>query len=169
MSKIFLIGEQSLKDFNISDNLDANYLTPAISTAQEVYLQQIIGTRLLEAIKGMVGDGSIRENDDYKLLLDEYITPYLQFKVAAELAVPLAFKERNAGIYQTNNEYLTNTIMKDVKYLESHYNDRADFYAIRMTNYIKANSNKYPEYSQNCSCDGGVTISKSNDCQIYLG
>ena len=33
-NKVFLIGEQSLKDFNINDNLDANYLNPAIHTAQ---------------------------------------------------------------------------------------------------------------------------------------
>ena len=72
-NKVFLIGEQSLKDFNINDNLDANYLNPAIHTAQEIYLQQIIGTKLLEKIKDMIANNSL--TDDYKLLLDDYITP----------------------------------------------------------------------------------------------
>lgn len=170
MSKVFLIGEQSLKDFNICDNLDANYLNPAISVSQEVYLHQLIGTRLLETIKGMVGDGSISDldNQHYKILLDDYITPYLQHKVIAEITIPIAYKTRNAGVIQTNNEYVVNTQMKDAKYLENYYNDRADFYAIRMTKYIVANVSDYPEYNACGNCCGDINANDGINTNIYL-
>ena len=165
-NKVFLIGEQSLKDFNINDNLDANYLNPAIHTAQEIYLQQIIGTKLLEKIKDMIANNSL--TDDYKLLLDDYITPYLQFKVSAELVIPIAYKTRNAGVVVTNNEYVTNTQMKDATYLKNHYEDRADFYSIRLSKYLNANRGKYPEYRQSSVCKGDVTASSTFESNIYL-
>lgn len=166
---VLLISEKTLKEFNIADNLDATYLTPAIMTSQDIYLTQIIGSKLVDKIKLLVSTGEIvnEENKEYKILLDDYITAYLQYKACAELTLPLAYKERNAGVVQTNNEYVVNTGMKDAKYLESYYNDRADYYGLRMTAYIKANSTYFPEY--NCSgCDGSVSPSNSTDCQIYL-
>lgn len=165
-NKVFLIGEQSLKDFNINDNLDANYLNPAIHTAQEIYLQQIIGTKLLEKLKDMVANNSL--TDDYKMLLDDYITPYLQFKVSAELVIPIAYKTRNAGVVVTNNEYVTNTQMKDATYLKNHYEDRADFYSIRLSKYLNANRGKYPEYRQSSVCKGDITASTTFESNIYL-
>lgn len=167
-NKIFLISEKTLKGFAVAENLDAVYLNPAISEAQDIHLTQLIGSKLVKKIEEMVMDGSINENKDYKLLLDEYISAYLQYKTVASLVIPLAYKERNAGIIQTNNEYVVNTGMKDANYLRGYYNDLADYYGLRMTTYIQANSTKYPEY-YNCSCNGDITASNSTDCGLYLG
>lgn len=169
MSKVYLISERTLKGFVVAENLDSAYLNPAISEAQDIHLQQIIGTKLLNKIEDLVADGSIQNENAYKLLLDEYITPYLQYKTVASLVIPLAYKERNAGVVQTNNEYVYNTGLKDANFLRGYYSDKADFYSIRLTNYIQANSSDYPEYFNSCACSGDVIASKSTDCQIYLG
>ena len=166
-NKVFLISEKTLKGFAVAENLDAVYLNPAISEAQDIHLTQLIGSKLVKKIEEMVMDGSINENKDYKLLLDEYISAYLQYKTVASLVIPLAYKERNAGVVQTNNEYVVNTGMKDANYLRGYYNDLADYYGLRLTTYIQANSTIYPEY-YNCSCNGDITASNSTDCGLYL-
>lgn len=169
MSKVFLISEKTLKGFVVAENLDSTYLTPAISEAQDIHLQEVIGTKLLNKIEGLVLTGEIQNDVDCKTLLDDYITPYLQYKTVASLVIPLAYKERNAGVVQTNNEYMYNTALKDANFLRGYYSDKADYYGIRLADYIKANRSKYPEYFNCCKCDGGVIASNSTDCQIYLG
>ena len=145
MIQVYLISEDTLKTETVlNDNVSAEYFGSAIETAQEIYLQQLIGTSLLNDLCEKVRDN--RLNDDDKTLLDEYITPYLKFKVLAEVTLPIAFKYRNAGIVQTNNEYVYNTGLKDAQQLATHYDQRANFFAIRLTDWLCANSTKFPAY-----------------------
>lgn len=168
MTKAYLISEKSLKGFIVAENLDATYLTPPIDEAQNIHLAQKIGEKLLDKIVDLVVDGSIKDggNVEYKRLLDDYITPYLQYKVVSSLVLPLAYKNRNSGVVRTENEYQTNTDMKDANFLRGYYNDLADYYGIRMDKYLSANGSLYPEYTK-CSC-GTINASKSNNCEIYL-
>lgn len=145
MIGVYLISEDTLKTETVlNDNVSPEYFGSAIETAQEIYLQQLIGTSLLNDLCNKVKNDSLTADD--KTLLDEYITPFLKFKVLAEVTLPLAFKYRNTGVVQTNNEYVYNTGIKDVFQLASHYDQRANFFAIRMTDWLCANSVKFPSY-----------------------
>lgn len=145
MIGVYLISEDTLKTETVlNDNVSPEYFGSAIETAQEIYLQQLIGSSLLNDLCNKVKNDSLTADD--KTLLDEYITPFLKFKVLAEVTLPLAFKYRNAGVLQTNNEYVYNTGIKDVFQLASHYDQRANFFAIRMTDWLCANSTKFPAY-----------------------
>lgn len=145
MINIFLISEDTLKTETVlNDNVSPEYFGSAIETTQEIYLQQLIGTSLLNDLCNKVKNDSLTADD--KTLLDEYITPFLKFKVLAEVTLPLAFKYRNAGVVQTNNEYVYNTGMKDAQQLATHYDQRANFFAIRLTDWLCANSTKFPAY-----------------------
>lgn len=145
MIQVYLISEDTLKTETVlNDNVSAEYFSSAIETAQEIYLQQLIGTSLLNDLCDKVKDNELTADD--KELLDEYITPFLKFKVLAEVTIPIAFKYRNAGVVQTNNEYMYNTTMKDAQQLATYYDQRANFFAIRLTDWLCANSNKFPAY-----------------------
>lgn len=149
MSKVFLISDVLLKEETIiNDNLGSEYLNPAIETAQDIYLQQIIGTELLDKMYALVVTNQIIDdaNKIYKELLDDYITPYLKFKVLSEITVPLAYKYRNAGVVQSTANNYQQTTLKDAQLVANHYDLRATFYAERLSKYLCANSDKFPEY-----------------------
>ena len=149
MNKIFLITENTLKNETIlNDNVGSEFIRPAIEASQDIYLQQLIGTELLNKLYNLVDTNTIIEdsNSHYKLLIDEYIQNYLKYKVLAEFTIPLAFKYRNSGIMQSNVEYASNTQMKDATLVQNHYELRASFYAERLSKYLNANSNSFPEY-----------------------
>ena len=96
MAKVLLVSEQTLKKNSVvNNNVDGMYLLPAIEFAQDSGLQPIIGTKLYNKLMDLVEDGTIENNDDYKYLLDEYVTPYLINKVTADIQIPLAYKVRN--------------------------------------------------------------------------
>lgn len=167
MIQVYLISEDTLKTETIlNDNVSAEYFSSAIETAQEIYLQQLIGTSLLNDLCEKVRDDKLTADD--KELLDDYITPFLKFKVLCEVTLPIAFKYRNAGVVQTNNEYTYNTTMKDAQQLATYYDQRANFFAIRLTDWLCANSTKFPAYRNTTSGELNPNGDAFNT-QIYLG
>ena len=80
MEKVLLISENTLKKYTlINDNVDSKYILPAIQITQDCDLDTLIGPVLNNKIQSLVRENRIAqpENEHYKKLLDEYITPYL--------------------------------------------------------------------------------------------
>lgn len=154
MANVFLISEQTIKQNSvINDNVESAPIYQAIVTAQDIYLQELIGTKLLNKIKDLVTTGDIETSADYKLLLDDYITPFLTFRVLSDIQFPLAFKNRNLGVVTTGDSNIYNAALKDVQVIAQHYENKASFFATRMSKYLCHNANKYPEYTH-CDCEG---------------
>lgn len=168
MSKVLLISEETLKSETIlNDNLDGAYLRPAMECAQDIFLHQIIGTYLLDELCEMVRNGEFKPK--YKELLDDYITPFLKYKVCAEITLELAYKYRNAGIIQTQTDNVSNSIMRDAQTMKEYYDQRANFFAIRLTDYLCTNANAFPEY-RNTRDSADLRADKDGyNTNIFLG
>ena len=170
MNEILLISEKTLKANGvINNNVDNMYIFPAIRYAQDAGLQPIIGTKLYNKLMDLVEDGSITGATDYKYLLDEYVTPYLINKVTADIQIPLAYKVRNQGVVQQTGENTYVPSLKDLQYVIQNYENKANFYSNRLSDYLKANRKKYPEY---CSVDSSADMPSNKNAYntgIYLG
>ena len=170
MKEILLISEKTLKANGvINNNVDCMYIFPAIRHAQDARLQPIIGTKLYNKLMDLVEDGTIENNNDYKYLLDEYVTPYLINKVTADIQIPLAYKVRNQGVVQQTGENTYVPSLKDLQYVIQNYENKANFYSNRLSDYLKANRKKYPEY---CSVDSSADMPSNKNAYntgIYLG
>lgn len=170
MARVFLLSIKTLKENSVvNNNVDEMYVLPAIEYSQDAGLQPIIGTKLYNRLMDMVEDGTIGNNEDYKYLLDEYITPFLLNKVTAEIQIPLAFKLRNQGVVQQTGENTYVPSLKDMQYVIQNYENKANFYSNRLSDYLKANRKKYPEY---CSVDSSADMHSNKDAYntgLYLG
>lgn len=147
--KVLLINENVLKSETIlNDNVGAELIRPAIEASQDMYLQQLIGTELIDKLYQLVVDKTINDdvNAAYKTLIDDYITNYLKYKVLAEITIPLAYKYRNAGVVQSTGDHYQQSTLRDATMVQNHYEMRANFYADRLTRYLIANCNTFPEY-----------------------
>lgn len=169
--KVLLISEETIKkETPINDNVEMNGITSAIETSQDIYLQELIGTKLYNRICDMVADGSITSNPDYKELLDDYILPYLRFSVLSEVIIPLTFKYRNQGLVNAQDTYISQPSLKDAQTIEQFYSNRAQFYSTRLTKHLHANHSKYPEFCKKDNCDDIRGHNNLNDaCNIFLG
>lgn len=170
MARVFLISEATMKKNSVvNNNVDGMYLLPAIEFAQDAGLQPIIGTKLYNKLMDLVEDGSIIQAVDYKYLLDEYITPYLINKATADIQIPLSFKLRNQGVVQQTDSNTYVPSMKDIQYVIQNYENKANFYSNRLSDYLRANRSKYPEY---CSVDSCADMPSNKDAYntgIFLG
>lgn len=170
MAQVYLISEKTLKENSvINNNVDGMYLLPAIMDAQNMGLQPLIGTKLYRKLCDLVEDGSITGATDYKLLLDDYIAPYLINKVTADIQIPLAYKVRNQGVVQQTSENTYVPTLRDLQYVVQNYNNKADFYGNRLSDYLHANHSKYPEYCKIDSCADMPSNSGAYKTGIFLG
>jgi hypothetical protein len=76
MNTTLLIPSDDLKKYGlITDNVDVSYINPCIIQAQDIDLQQLIGTRLYKRLLSEVEQRETEENyiipEPYSILLSE--------------------------------------------------------------------------------------------------
>lgn len=150
-----LISAKELKNANtlISANVDDNYLSATIVTCQEVYLEQITGTALYHRLQELVYNQITNapdalndpENEDYKILLEDMIKPFLKARTLVDVLYNAAFKIRNMGVMKSSDTNLQNADMSDIKYLEKQYLTYVAEYEQRLSKYLCANQDKFEE------------------------
>lgn len=162
----YFITIEELKQTTFNANLDNEYIAPALEEAQSIYLREIIGDLLYNSITNKIDSETL--SGKYLTLVNQYIKPYLTYKVQSVIVIPLNNKTRNAGIINQYDQGFNTSTMKDTAYLADYYNSRAEFYANRLTTYLQKNTSDFPEYGYS---DDNITqpTDSQNVTTIYLG
>lgn len=173
MTNILLISEDLIKSItNLSDNTSGDYLLPAIQLAQDIDLEETIGTTLLSYLQDLVVNNQIQaqENSYYKHLLDKYIQPFLAYATISHITVPVAFKLTNAGILRTEDEKMYNVGANEVDKVKHYYQHIADTYKYRLQRYLIANYGRFPQLLEYKSiADLRVNLYSSARTNLWLG
>lgn len=172
MTNILLISEDTLKTHShLNDNVWGKSLTPAIITAQDIYLQKFLGSCLYKKVLELVENGDIRnENYEiYKELLDNYITNFLIYQTLANLIPEISTKITNMGLVVSNDEHVQNVTQGERDLVMGQYQKYADAYCKMMQDFLKSNRNSFPELDC-CDCGGiSPTLDSSADTGLWLG
>jgi len=139
MDYIPLITETELKELSLLDyNLSSDYIYPVLKYVQENKLFRILG-------EDFYNDIILKyTTEDYDYILNNYIKPVLLWGLMSEIQVPLNFKFRNQGMFNTNNPDGNNIILDDIKYTKNHYEKNAKFYEDRLIKHLTDNKLNYP-------------------------
>lgn len=147
---VLLITEQKLKDNTpINDNVDSSELRFCISQAQQIFIQESLGTNLYEYILKLVKDGDIDlpQYSDYKELLDNFIQPTL-ISYSYYLALDNFWvKFVNVGLQQMRSEQGTPLDIRGLSYLKNNARDNAQFNDNLLRRHLVFNNSKYPQYT----------------------
>lgn len=150
----------------MGSNLDPLQVAPFILEAQDVYIQDILGTPLYDNLcyNIYINNGSPTWTSDENIIVElaskclAYYTTYM--------AIPhMAIKIRNSGVVRTQADNIVQTSMEEVRYIREEVKNLGEFYSQRLINYLCDNSNKYPLY--NVTGDMKPT-STQYDCDLYL-
>lgn len=164
MAKVFLISEQTIKQRTlVNDNVDGVYIAPAIEMAQEVDLTSLIGEDLVNKLCDLIYNNTIadEENNDYKVLLDKFIIPYMCWLITSNVQIAINYKFTNSGVIENYDEHKQRLSYADSTALLNQYQHYANAYATKLTDYLCDNHAKYPEY-KHCDTDD-IQL-----CNIYL-
>ena len=148
MTTTFLISEAKVRSFtSINNAVDTELIKNCIRTAQDYWLQNIIGTVLYEKLLSDVDSNSLTGN--YKTLVDNYIQDYLLYSVYYETLEEIYLRPRNNGLLRPNGGENSDPVDKDLYDMKREsVRNKMQYYAQRLTNYILEESSLFPELEQ---------------------
>ena len=168
MTNILLISEDTLKTYShLNENIWGKSLTPAIITAQDIYLQKFLGSCLYKKVLELVKSGEIRNENYamYKELLDNYIANFLIYQTLANLIPEISTKITNMGLVVSNDEHVQNVTQGERDLVMGQYQKYADAYCKMMQDFLKENRDSFPELN----CCGAPNLDSSAETGLWLG
>lgn len=167
--EVILVSADQVKTYsNISENTSDKMIFTAILDAQQIELQSIIGSRLLDKICSLVKDRTI--SGSYKELLDNYIQPFLIRQVASEIIIPISYKIGNFGVAQSSDDHLEASQLKDISFVKNYYLDKANTAKKRLQDYLISERLSFPELNEyDFPKDVFPNLYSSTSCGIWLG
>ena len=147
-AKALLISrEDFIRNTLVSGNIDFDKVIQYIEIAQDIFIQELIGTRLYDKIQADILGDTL--SGDYEILVKKYIKPTLtQYSLLEFLPFSL-YTIGNKGVFKHTSEASNAIDQEDYKRLLESTRDTAQHYAKRLVEHIKAYPTKYPEYFTN--------------------
>jgi hypothetical protein len=153
MAQLF-ITPKDLKRYSVfSGNLDTDKFIQWIEVAQEIHIQNYLGTQLYEKIETLITTDALDANPTYKTLLETYIKPMTIHWSQVEMLPFLAYTVSNGGIYKHTSESSETVTKDEVDYLAEQERDIAQHYTRRFIDFMSFNQSTYPEYNSNSNND----------------
>ena len=153
METVLLVSEQRMKQWtNLDSNIRIEVLTPSIIQAQDLYIQNTLGTPFYKRLKEGVVNNDL--TSDEESFLKDYVGPCL-IQYALYLLMPsLKYKMVEKGILNGTSEETQPTTLDEMKYLRESTLDTAEFYNKRMLEFLKQNPNMFSLYTNPTPMDG---------------
>ncbi len=152
MAKAILITRTDLIRYTtVNGGVDTDKFQQYISIAQDIHIQAMCGTRLLQRIQSDIIAGTLAE--PYTTLLTEYIKPCLIHFAMVEYLPNAAYTIANKGVYKHGAENSETVSKEEVDFLMEKQRQLAMNYKERFIDYVINNSSSFPEYYQNTAPD----------------
>tara|TARA_R110002167_G_scaffold331550_1_gene538228 strand:- start:405 stop:989 length:585 start_codon:yes stop_codon:yes gene_type:complete len=145
MDNVLLVSENRMKNWtSLDNNIRIDVLTPSILNAQNVYIQDTLGTPFYNRFKeGIVANDLTTDESTF---LADYIGPALIQYALYELLPSLKYKMVEKGILNGTSEETSPTTLQELQYLRESTLDTAQFYDERMKDFLKDFPNMFPIY-----------------------
>jgi hypothetical protein len=155
---LFITRNDIIKNTPLQGAIDADALLPFMVTAQVKYLKNLLGTVLYEYLQAQIIAGTVSSlSSYYQDLLDDHIKPTLIWYACVEYIPFSSVQFKSNGAVKQQSEQGTAPTKTEIDYLKQQAQENADYYALRLQNYLIAYSNNIPQYLQ----------SVGNQTQIY--
>jgi hypothetical protein len=164
---LFINRNDIIKNTPLQGAIDADALLPFVRTAQDKYLKNLLGTILFDYLQAQI----IANNVDnlsvwYRDLLDDYIKNALIWYSAVEYIPFSSVQFKSNGAVKQQSEQGIAPGKNEIDYLLAKALNNADYYALRLQNYLIAYSQNIPQYLQSIGNQTQIYPDQSNQ---YFG
>ena len=149
MAEAILITRKDVVKFTAMNGaVDTDKFIQYIKIAQDVHVQNYLGTDLLESIQAKIIAGTL--TGDYLSLVTDYVKPLICHWAMVEYLPFAAYTIANKGVYKHSSENAENVSKEEVDFLIEKERTTAQYYTDRFIDYMSFNaSTKFPEYYSN--------------------
>jgi len=155
---LFITRNDIIKNTPLQGAIDADALLPFVRTAQDKYLKNLLGTVLFFYLQDQIENNTVSSlSSYYQDLLDDYIKNTLIWYACVEYIPFSSVQFKSNGAVKQASEQASAPSKAEIDYLLNKALNNADYYALRLQNYLIAYSNEIPQYLE----------SVGNQTQIY--
>ncbi len=149
MKALFITTDDLRRKSIIGGAVDADKFVQFIEVAQDIHIQNYLGTKLYDKISSLIVNDTIDDagNAVYKTLLNDYLTPMLIWFAQSDYYMFASYQVSNGGVFRHRSESSETPSMQEIKSLVDSSRDKAEFYVRRFLDYMDNNNNSYPEYN----------------------
>lgn len=148
---LFVSREDIVKFTSLSGNVDVDNFIQWVKVAQDIHIQNYLGTDLFNKINNDIVAGTIA--NPYLALLTTYIKPMVIHWAMVEALPFMHYTIANKGIYKHGSENSETATIEEVEKLVDKYRSIAQNYTDRFIDYMCFNSTTFPEYLSNSDAD----------------
>lgn len=166
----YFVSERYLKNNSpIGDNMDIKEIYPYVKTAQDVYIQEALGTALYERLISGVSGSPSDLNSNEKILI-KICRSALVYWTCYDALPFIWVKLRNIGLVKQSGENLETLSVDEMRVIEQKLKEKAVFYMNRLKDYLCENSNLFDEYNDGCWNCGDMSADnrKRNSTDIFF-
>jgi hypothetical protein len=158
MYALFINRNDIIKNSPLQGAIDADALLPFVRTAQDKYLKNLLGTVLFDYLQAQIIANTVSSlSVYYQDLLDDHIKYTLLWYACVEYIPFSSVQFKSNGAVKQQSEQGIAPAKSEIDYLKQQSQNNADYYALRLQNYLIAYSQFIPEYLE----------SVGNQTQIY--
>jgi hypothetical protein len=155
---LFITRNDIIKNTPLQGAIDADALLPFVRVSQDKYLKNLLGTVLFDFLQDRITNDTVSSlSIYYQDLLDDYIKNTLIWYSCVEYIPFSNIQFKSNGAVKQQSEQGVAPSKTEVDYLKQIAQTNADYYALRLQNYLIAYSNNIPQYLE----------SVGNQTQIY--
>ena len=155
---LFINRNDIIKNSPLQGAIDADALLPFVRTAQDKYLKNLLGTVLFDYLQAQIVANTVSSlSVYYQDLLDDHIKYTLLWYACVEYIPFSSVQFKSNGAVKQQSEQGIAPAKSEIDYLKQQSQNNADYYALRLQNYLIAYSQFIPQYLE----------SVGNQTQIY--
>ena len=148
---LFISRTDLVKNSIIDGNTDTDKYIQFIRIAQEIEIQNYLGTDLYNKISADIIAGTL--SGDYLNLVNDYVQPMLIWWAQVNYIPYAAYQIKNGGVFKHTSENAESASRSEVDYLVQKARNTAEYYTRRFVDYMSFNDNLFPEYRSNSDSD----------------
>mgnify|MGYP003111615747 CR=1 FL=1 len=149
---LFITRTDLVKNSIIDGNTDTDKFIQFVKVAQEIEIQNYLGTKLYDKIANDINSVPGLQGN-YLTLVNEYVQPMLIWYAQAEYIPYAAYQIKNGGMFKHTSENAETVNKTEVDFIVQKARNTAEYYTQRFLDYINNNNNLFPEYNQNTGGD----------------
>jgi hypothetical protein len=164
---LFITRNDIIKNSPLQGAIDADALLPFVRTAQDKYLKNLLGTVLFEFLQARIEAGTFGTLDAYyQDLMNDHIKYTLLWYACVEYIPFSSVQFKSNGAVKQQSEQGVAPSKTEIDYLKQITQTNADYYALRLQNFLIAYSNNIPQYLETVGNQTQIYPDQSNQ---YFG
>lgn len=148
---LFITRNDLVKYTAVNGNVDTDKFIQFIKVAQDIHIQNYLGSDLFNKISADIIADSLTGN--YLTLVETYIKPMVIHWAMVEYLPFASYSIANKGLFKHSAENASNVDKNEIDFLIEKSRNLAQYYTDRFISYMNNNQALFPEYYTNSNSD----------------